>query len=364
VVACVVILKVVITGMAARLLRYPAPTVAATAFLLAQIGEFSFVLERVGRSAGLYPAGVEDRGGHTFIAVTVLLMAVTPLLAKAGRALEERRAASTGGAATPELEQVTLENHVIVAGYGSAARYLTRVLRDSGVPFVIVTLSPSGAGEAQVEGLDVIIGDYSKRFLLMAAAIDNARMLVIPDDTADMARRVVGVARGINPTLHIVVRTQSQSEVDALIADGADEVLVDELEIGVQLFTRVLDAYQINPAEIEDHVERVRNGAYAALRAPVRTITLTEEQRAGCEHAKTVRTEITTTAAGCEDCLRIGESNWVHLRLCMTCGGVRCCDSSPYKHATAHHHASAHPIIRSYQAGELWAWCYVDERTL
>src|SRR5690349_14251413 len=116
VVAGVVIVKVAITGLAARLLRYPAPMVAATAFLLAQIGEFSFVLERVGRSAGLYPAGVEDMGGNTFIAVTVLLMAVTPLLAKAGRALEERRAARTVGAApTAQPEQVTIENHVIVA---------------------------------------------------------------------------------------------------------------------------------------------------------------------------------------------------------------------------------------------------------
>ncbi len=466
VVACVVILKVAVTGLAARLLHYPAPTVAATAFLLAQIGEFSFVLERVGRTSGLYPAGVE-MGGQTFIATTVLLMAFTPLLAKVGRALEERRTASgTAAAVEPAAEQVTLENHVIVAGYGSAARYLTRVLRDSGVPFVIVTLSPTGAGEAQRDGLHVIIGDYSKRFLLNTAAIDNAKMLVIPDDTADMARRVVGVARGINPTLHIVVRTQSQGEVDALISEGADEVLVDELEIGVQLFTRVLDAYQVNPAEIEDHVETVRNGGYAALRAaisetplvvcedldescfdtrsftvrgnssappatiaqltaaggvrvlsvdrggehmtelpddfallpgdrltarasaqafaaaarllrsaepsdarpqdetPVRTITLTDEQRAGCEHAGSVRTEITTTAAGCEDCLKLGERDWVHLRLCMTCGGVRCCDSSKNKHATAHHHATTHPIIRSYQPGEVWAWCYVDERTL
>jgi CPA2 family monovalent cation:H+ antiporter-2 len=469
VVLAVVIVKAGVTGLAAKLLGYPGPIVVSTAFLLAQIGEFSFVLERVGRTSGLYPVGVEGMGGQTFIAATVLLMALTPLLAKAGRALEERHEARCADAATqaaePAQQQITLENHVIVAGYGSAARYLTRVLRDSGVPFMILTLSPTGASEAERDGLKVMLGDYSKRVLLHNAAIDNAKMLVIPDDTPDMARRVIGVARGINPTLHIVVRTQSQSEVDAMIADGADDVLVDELEIGVQLFTRVLDVYQVNPAEIEDHVETVRNGGYAALRgaisetplvvcedldercfdtrtftvrsntatappvtiaqlatragvrvlsverggesitdlpddfallagdrltarasaqsfaaaarvlratsedhapdeAPVRTITLSEEQRTACEHAKTVRAEITTTAAGCQDCLALGERNWVHLRLCMTCGGVRCCDSSPHKHATAHHHASTHPIIRSYQPGEVWAWCYPDERTL
>ena len=471
VVLAVVVVKVVATSLATSLLHYPAPAVGATAFLLAQIGEFSFVLERVGRAAGLAPAGADQMGAQTFIAATVLLMVMTPILARAGRAFEERRNAQTIEAATraaePEIEQITLENHVIVAGYGSAARYLTRVLRDSGVPFVILTLSPTGASEAQRDGLRVILGDYSKRFLLATAAVDQAKMLVIPDDTPDMARRVIGVARGINPTLHIVVRTQSESDVDELIADGADEILVDELEIGVQLFTRVLTAYQVNPGEIEDHVATVRTGGYAALRAAIseaplvvcedldeacfdtraftvrrgtattpvtigelasnanvrvisvqrgeqviappeddfvlqagdrltarasaqafataarllrsdptttslstpvevepRTIALTAEQRALCEHGRVVREEVTTTATGCEDCARIGEKDWVHLRICMTCGGVRCCDSSKNKHATAHYHATEHPIMHSYQAGETWGWCYPDELTL
>jgi hypothetical protein len=62
---------------------------------------------------------------------------------------------------------------------------------------------------------------------------------------------------------------------------------------------------------------------------------------------------------GCEECLRIG-SGWVHLRLCLTCGHVGCCDSSPYRHASRHFHAAGHPVIASYEPGERWAWCYVD----
>jgi len=65
-------------------------------------------------------------------------------------------------------------------------------------------------------------------------------------------------------------------------------------------------------------------------------------------------------STGCEDCLAIGDT-WVHLRLCLTCGHVGCCDSSKNKHATAHFHATAHPIVRSFQPGESWAWCYVDQ---
>lgn len=78
-----------------------------------------------------------------------------------------------------------------------------------------------------------------------------------------------------------------------------------------------------------------------------------------CKHLNQIK-EVTPSAKGCEDCLRIG-STWVQLRLCMICGHVGCCDSSPNKHATKHFHASAHPIIRSFERGERWGWCYVDE---
>ena len=63
---------------------------------------------------------------------------------------------------------------------------------------------------------------------------------------------------------------------------------------------------------------------------------------------------------GCKECLEIG-GRWVHLRICLTCGHVGCCDSSPNKHATKHFHATAHPLIRSAEPGERWVWCYVDE---
>lgn len=66
------------------------------------------------------------------------------------------------------------------------------------------------------------------------------------------------------------------------------------------------------------------------------------------------------TALGCEDCLQ-GGGRWVHLRLCMTCGHVGCCDSSPHRHATAHAHASHHPVVKSFEPGESWAWCYADK---
>ncbi|WP_380164122.1 UBP-type zinc finger domain-containing protein [Jannaschia sp. R86511] len=66
------------------------------------------------------------------------------------------------------------------------------------------------------------------------------------------------------------------------------------------------------------------------------------------------------TPDGCQECLAVG-GRWVHLRLCTACGHVGCCDSSPRRHATAHHHGSGHPVVRSFEPGETWRWCYVHE---
>ncbi|MEO8758627.1 MAG: UBP-type zinc finger domain-containing protein [Devosia sp.] len=78
-----------------------------------------------------------------------------------------------------------------------------------------------------------------------------------------------------------------------------------------------------------------------------------------CQHASMVRV-VTPQSRGCEECLTIGQT-WVHLRLCRTCGHVGCCDDSPGRHATAHFHATAHPIIEGYDPPEGWGWCYIDQ---
>ncbi|MDQ1472537.1 MAG: hypothetical protein QOJ99_4017 [Bryobacterales bacterium] len=81
---------------------------------------------------------------------------------------------------------------------------------------------------------------------------------------------------------------------------------------------------------------------------------------AECTHLSEVHDVRPHTTRGCEDCLKTG-SSWVHLRLCLTCGHVGCCDSSPNKHARKHFHHSQHPVVRSFEPGEDWVWCYVDQ---
>jgi uncharacterized UBP type Zn finger protein len=79
-----------------------------------------------------------------------------------------------------------------------------------------------------------------------------------------------------------------------------------------------------------------------------------------CTHLDMIRDVRPRTPNGCEECLIIGDT-WVHLRLCLTCGHVGCCDSSKNKHATKHFHATGHPLIQSMEPGEYWAYCYIDD---
>lgn len=82
-----------------------------------------------------------------------------------------------------------------------------------------------------------------------------------------------------------------------------------------------------------------------------------------CEHLTSLTVIEPSTTDGCEDCIAIGAS-WVHLRLCMSCGHVGCCDSSPNHHATTHHRSTGHAVIQSFEPGERWAWCFAHEEAI
>jgi uncharacterized UBP type Zn finger protein len=87
------------------------------------------------------------------------------------------------------------------------------------------------------------------------------------------------------------------------------------------------------------------------------------DKAALCTHIASVREIKRAKRRECEECVKSG-SSWVQLRTCQTCGGTRCCDSSPNRHATRHHHESGHPVISSAEPGERWLYCYPDEATV
>ena len=369
IVVLVLLIKIITTGISLRILGYPLPIALASGLMLAQIGEFSFVLERAGREAGLFPAGLEGTGSQTFIAATVIVMIMTPMLHSLGIRVRDRMTSgSLPSGSQADDEPVVhghipaLKNHVIIAGYGMSAQYLVRSMRSFDIPMLVLTLSPEGASDAEKQDVHVLRGDYAKQHTLNLAHLADARTLIIADDNPGMAHRVAMVARQMNPDVHIVVRTSRKSDVHTLHEEGVDCVIVDELESIVQLLGQVLKDHDIPLSKIDEIAEHIRSHDYEDILStpPTGSITLDPHQET-CDHAHSRLIVMPEATDVCPQCVALGDS-WVHLRLCMACGQVGCCDSSKNKHARAHFEEAGHPVIRSIETGETWGWCFVDDQ--
>jgi monovalent cation:H+ antiporter-2, CPA2 family len=369
----IIVLKALITGFGIKVLGYPMSTAITSGLLLTQIGEFSFVLERTGRELGLSPAGFGEDGAQTFIAATVLLMGATPFLASLGERLGSRYAKKHGVTkqSWPQAVQeddvpkelaesfASLENHVIIAGYGVGGQKLASALGEAQVPFAIATLSPTGASQAEGAGHKVVRGDYTKQHILNLVGIQRAKAMVIPDDQAAMAHRVSSVARALNPNIPIIATTPYHASSHELKQAGASFVVAADKAANDLLVTKLLHHYGVEDNRIESYLERLSEVATGG-----NVIQLTDKQlhSGKCTHTNQVNA-VMPSSQGCEECLKLGDT-WVHLRICMTCGHVACCDTSKNKHATKHFQETGHPIMRSIEKGEGWAWCYVDKVTL
>ncbi|MEM7482564.1 MAG: cation:proton antiporter [Acidobacteriota bacterium] len=367
VVAAVLLLKGGIVAGTARLLGYSGGTALAAAFLLAQVGEFSFVLERAGREAGLYPAGMETAGGQTFIASTVVLMALTPFLAQAGAALQRRlehRAETQAGAAMDEAADLAggghdhpSADHVLILGYGRSGRWLAHRLHEADVPSLVLTLSPTGASEAEEAGIAVIRADYSKLSVLQEGGMQRAKLVVIADDTLEMAERAASIVRANAPDVPVLVKMVLEEDARAIEEVGAAFTISEDGPSHRALLAEIHSRLGTTP------LTTTSTGGAGPPPAP--KVELSTEQRRStiCGHVELARAVTPEARDICPECVAAGD-RWVHLRLCMSCGFVGCCDSSKNQHARRHAESREHPIIRSLESGEDWAWCFIDEELL
>ncbi|BCL15952.1 cation:proton antiporter domain-containing protein [Micromonospora sagamiensis] len=361
----VVLVKGLATAVSAVVLRVRPAVVVALSLLIVQVGEFSFVLEKVGREAGLTPAGLGEDGTQAFIAATVLLMVATPWLGSGGRrlgmAVERHGGPAPARPAPAEAPDAASgpQDHVVISGYGAATRALAAELAAADVPLVVVTLNPDGAAEAEADGHRVLRGDSTRRHILDQAGVVAARVVVIPEDEPEDARRIASVVRTLSPEARIVVRFDTATDLAELVAAGIDTVVRNDRAGNTSLSRTVLDALP----------GAANRFAAAEARRPGRTrvdvdriVTFRPDPETACPHTSTIQ-PVLPSAPGCEDCLRAGTS-WVHLRTCLTCGHVGCCDSSPERHASRHQQDQDHPIMASAEPGEEWAYCYLDETLL
>ena len=263
----VLVLKVVVTTGTVMMLGYPVRIAAFSGFALAQICESSFVLERAGAVVGLSPAGLGVIGQQTFIAVAVVLMVLTPFLMEAGPRVGEWLSGTAFDRASraheDDLREIaTLENHVIVVGYGPAGRRLVAIMQAKQIPFIIVELNPQTVEILEDLGLPVLYGDASRMHILEMAGIRKAKLCAVVINDTDAAERIVEVAHFLNPTVQIIARVRFLADTRALETAGADVVVPEELETSISILSHVLDAYLVPPEEVSRLTSVARSEDY------------------------------------------------------------------------------------------------------
>ncbi len=359
----VLLVKVLTTTLALLPTRLGWRQAAAAGLLLGQVGEFSFVLLTVGRDAGLSPAGLGDDGFQALVATTVLLMILTPALAASGDRLLRRQPAGQDRAAADETTPGTNQEaegrtgHVVLLGWGEDSVELARDLMGRGVVVVMTTLSPVGAEAAESAGIPVITGDSTRSSVLDMAGIAQARLVVIAEDEPEQATRVARIVRRLTDAA-VLVRPHGEADLHELSSAGVDHVVDPRAAGRLRLSQIVLDRLALHP-DVPRHAsegdrQRARVDDTRLVRVPV-------PSDAGCTHASWSR-PVLPVASGCVECVRQGQ-DWVHLRVCLSCGYVGCCDSSPGRHARAHHEQRDHPLMASAEPGESWGYCFVDDVT-
>ncbi len=237
---------------------------------LAQVGEFSFILSKVGRDVGL----LTGESFQIFLTVSVVTLLLTPFLIQVSPALARRAEAiqrlrrwlperPLDSYAMPSLR---LRDHTIIAGYGVNGRNLAKVLRETEIAFVVVEMDGETVRQEQKKGIAMHFGDVTHPQVLRRLGIHDARALVLAISDPIATRRAVKVARQLNPSIHIIARTRYLREIDDLRETGADQVVPEEFETSIEIFSRVLQHYRLPSRVIAEKAERIRKEGYALLR--------------------------------------------------------------------------------------------------
>lgn len=250
--AVVVVGKVAIVAAIVLVLGMPARVALMAGLALAQVGEFSFVLARIGVDRGAIPASLFD----LTLATALVTIVLTPALLKAApfllRVLERLPGVGARFAepVQPLAEVETMSGHAIVCGFGRVGRELADALAARGVRFLVVEYNPEVVRVLRQRGVPVLYGDAANPVVLEHAHVERARLLAVlmPDRAA--AEQATRTARGLNPRLDIVARASSSDDLESLRRAGATDVVQPEFEAGVEVIRHALRRFGVGGLEL------------------------------------------------------------------------------------------------------------------
>jgi Kef-type K+ transport system, predicted NAD-binding component len=267
----VIAAKGLIAAVVPVVLGYPIRTITLVGLALAQVGEFSFILSRSGLDYGI----LSPESYQLFLVTALITMAATPFVIGGGPMLSDRLRRvgflhRTLDARRPiqEPQREHLREHVMIIGYGVTGRNLARAAKVGGIPYVIIEINPETVRKERALGEPIHYGDATTETVLVHADIESARIAVIAINDPVSTRQIVEACRRLNPSLYIIVRTRYLIEVAPLQDLGANEVVPEEFETSLEIFTRVLNKYLIPKDRIEGLTAEIRSDTYQMLRNP------------------------------------------------------------------------------------------------
>ncbi len=266
----ILVIKSIIACFATVLLGFPFRTSILVGLALSQVGEFSFILSRTGVEHGLLTGNIYQM----FLAFSVLSMAATPFIITLAPRLADiilrlplPKRLISGFYPVPEIKVKIKKDHLIIIGFGVNGRNVARAARLSGIPYVVIEMNPETVRSEQAQGEPIYYGDSTQEVVLQHANIKDARIVVTAINDPAATRRITEIIRRLNQKVHLIVRTRYFQEMKPLYELGANEVIPEEFETSVEIFTRVLAKYLIPKAKIEGLVAEIRSDGYEMFRS-------------------------------------------------------------------------------------------------
>lgn len=269
------VLKFGIASLASMVLRYPLRSSYLSGLALAQVGEFAFLLSIVGLGNNI----LSQETYQYFLAISIISMGATPVVIHFSGAIADflvrwplsqrvlKRLDAYNRARGRGFERFEdYHDHLVIVGCGLNGQNLSRAAKVSKIPYLVAELDPEIFTRARAEGEPVIFGDASSPEILKHLHTDTARIVVVAISDIEATRRIVMSVRQLNETAYLIVRTRSIKEIEEIMAMGADDVIPEEFETSVKIFTRVLEKYLVPEENISKFAEQVRSDHYEIFR--------------------------------------------------------------------------------------------------
>ncbi|WP_029036881.1 monovalent cation:proton antiporter family protein [Salinimicrobium xinjiangense] len=268
-VLAVLLIKGGVVALAVAALKYPARTILLSSMALFQVGEFAFILSKIGIESGL----LTPEMNQYFLSVSVFTMFLTPFIIMFSGRISDHLLKPLNKRTNPQKSfskaesEEELENHLVIVGYGINGTNLARAAKYAEIPYMILELNAQIVKQEKAKGEPIMYGDAVQEHMLDFVNVKKARVVVVAISDPQATKTIVSNIRHLSPSVYIVVRTRYVKEIESLLALGADEVIPEEFETSIEIFSRVLTNYLVPVDELENLVDSVRADNYQVFQS-------------------------------------------------------------------------------------------------